>query len=330
MSLIKSRQPIYNALPGDDRKTTEPILRQGSWELYLQGIKQFWHAGEIRAWEKDRLDFANKLSPELQHCVKLILGFFAAGDQFVNENIIESIRELFSVIEVRYFYDFQIMMENIHAQTYSMLIVNLINDSAERDAIFKAFESLECIRAMVEWLRSCRADITNGNVARGLLKQACVEGIFFTSCFCVIYWLGSRGWMPALCQSNNLIARDEDLHTRFGIHLITDYVNVKPTTAEYYEIVGEAVVIADKFAQDMLPRGVPEMTAELMSDYIRVVANCLLARAGIPALYPGVRQPFGFMEQINMKMRENFFEQPTTVYEQGSATATPIDYDSEF
>jgi ribonucleotide reductase beta subunit family protein with ferritin-like domain len=230
----------------------------------------------------------------------------------VNVNLAKRFKEDVPIIEVEMFYDFQMMMENIHAETYSLQLETIVNDVAKRDRLLNALNTIPSIRALTDWMKNCIE--SHENFAKRLLMMACAEGIFFSGCFCAIYWLQNNGLMPGLGHANELIARDEGLHTRFALHL---YNMIEPahklSCAQIHSLFGEAVKLAKEFTNDALPEPLAEMNADLMSKYIESVADNLLCMIDVPILY-GTKNPFAFMNQINFDNRTNFFERRVSEY----------------
>lgn len=268
---------------------------------------------------RDAIDWV-KLSPAQKHCVKFIIAFFASSDKIVNINIIERFKKDFPILEVGYFYDTQVSMENIHAHMYALLADTIIPDEAERNHILNAVTTIPVVAKMSEYMFKCIS--SDEPVAERILRMACVEGIFFTGCFCIIYWLTSKGLMPGLGQSNELIARDESLHTTFPLFL---YSLFKPEFrlqhARIHEIFTDAVDIAVEFVRAAVPAGMAEMSPELMIPYVQCCANNLLALIGCPPLYNS-KHNFAFMEQINLKNRSNFFERKVSEYSKVTVSDT--------
>ena len=315
-------------VPGDDRLTTFPIQRELLWKLYKQATKSFWVVEEVNL-SVDRNDFARKLSPQEKHFVKLILAFFAASDKIVNINLAKRFKEEIKILEVEYFYDFQMMMENIHAEMYSLLLDTLIESEEEKQHLLNAAQTIPIIKKMTEWMYKWIN--SSDNFAQRLLGMACVEGIFFSGCFCAIFWLCNRGLMPGLGHSNELISRDEGLHTLFAAILFSMIKEqYKLDTKTCFDIVREAVDIAKEFINEALPINLPEMNSLLMSTYIEFVADNLLNLANLDILY-GSAQPFQFMEQINLQNKTNFFERYVSNYQKTPKSDTEVfEISSEF
>lgn len=306
--VVTSKSP-FELIPEDSRLTTFPICRPEVWAWYKDAQRCFWTVEEINV-SNDVIQYATKLTKGEQRFVKHILAFFAASDGIVNLNLAKRFKDDVKILEAGYFYDFQIMMENIHAEMYSILLEAIIPSKTERDELLTAAVTMPIIKEMSDYMFKC---INSGaKFGDRLLRMACVEGIMFTGCFCAIYWLQNRGLMPALGHSNELIARDEALHTMFAMFLYNMTLE-KLTEEEVVEIVCEAVVLAKKFITDALPNNLPEMNAQLMGDYIECQADNLVALININPIY-GTKHNFHFMEQINLTNRSNFFERRVADY----------------
>ena len=287
--------------PEDGRLTTFPIHRPTIWKYYEDAQRMYWVPAEV-SLSRDVNDF-EKLTNNEKKYIKHILAFFATSDGIVNINLAQRFKQEIPILEVGYFYDYQMMIENVHAHMYSILIDTLIKDLAEKQVI------LSELTTMAEFIFKC-VD-SNDNLANRLLRMACVEGIFFTGCFCAIYWLQNRGLMPGLGHSNELISRDEALHTMFALHL---YWMLPPiSTVEIYGIFDEAVQIACKFIETALPDDLSEMNSTTMKEYIKSQADNLLSLIDTPKLYNS-KNPYLFMEQINLQNHTNFFERRVSEY----------------
>lgn len=296
-------------IPEDSRLTTFPIARPQIWAYYQDAYKCFWTVEEISI-SADIFHYDTKLNPGEKHFVKHVLAFFAASDGIVNLNLVERFKKDLKILEVGYFYDFQIMMENIHAHMYSILLDAIIPNKTEKEILLNAINTMPIIQKMSQYMFKCID--SEASFPERLLRMACVEGIFFTGCFCVIYWLANRGLMPALGHSNELIARDEALHTMFAMMLYTMCTNKLPQD-HVYSIFAEAVNLATEFIAEALPNGLIGMNASMMTDYIKCQADNLITLIDLPKLY-GVVHDFGFMEQINLTNRTNFFERRVSEY----------------
>lgn len=319
----------FNRSAADDRMTTYPISRNDLWEFYEKAKISYWVPQEI-TFSQDKHDFNSKLTKDEQRFVKHVLAFFASSDGIVNVNLATRFKNDVNMLEANYVYDFQMMIENIHAETYSLQIDTIIESVAEREKLFNSVKNIAVIAKMTEWMY--RAIDSKATFAERLLMMACVEGIFFTGCFCAIYWLQTRSLMPGLAHANELIARDEALHTEFALHL---YNIMKPScklsSKSVHKIFNEAVEIAMEFISDALPKGLAEMNATLMKKYIKVQANNLLSIIDVPLLYvtekgEPIKHDFHFMNKINMANRTNFFERRVSEYSK-QKEAEDDDYD---
>lgn len=291
-----------------DRFVLFPIQHADIWQMYKQAEASFWTAEEVDL-SHDLKDW-DRLNNGERHFITNVLAFFAASDGIVNENLaINFIREV-QIPEARCFYGFQIMMENIHSETYSLLIDSYIKDNAEKQRLFHAIETVPCVKKKAEWaLRWIR----KGSFAERLVAFAAVEGIFFSGSFCSIFWLKKRGIMPGLSFSNELISRDEGLHCDFAC-LLYSTLKDKLGTEVIHQIIGNAVDIEKEFVSDSLPVDLIGMNAKLMCQYIEFVADRLLVALGYPKLYRA-SNPFDFMELISLQGKTNFFEKRVGEYQ---------------
>ena len=293
----------------DNRFVMFPIQHNDIWNMYKKQVDCFWRAEEVDL-SKD-IDDWKKLTPHEKHFISMILAFFAASDGLVIENL--GIRFMSEVqnSEARAFYGFQIAMENIHSQMYSMLIETYISDKTEKNNLFNALITYECIKKKGDWAKKWIND-NRSTFATRLVAFACVEGIFFSGAFCSIFWLKKRGLMPGLTFSNELISRDEALHTEFAV-LLYSKLNKKINKNRIYEIVTEAVEIEKEFITDALPCRLIGMNSVLMSQYIEFVADRLLVQLGYDKHY-NANNPFSFMELISVESKTNFFEKRVSEY----------------
>lgn len=292
-----------------------PIKYNDIWEMYKKSEASFWTAEEIDL-AQDLIHWEN-LNPGEKHFISHVLAFFAASDGIVNENLAVNFTNEVQVPEARCFYGFQIMMENIHSETYSLLIDTYIKDQREKDHLFNAIETVPCVGKKAQWaLRWIESD----SFAERLVAFAAVEGIFFSGSFCSIFWLKKRGLMPGLSFSNELISRDEGLHCDFACLLYAKYLNNKLSEARVREIIMDAVAIEQEFITDALPVALIGMNAKLMSQYIEFVADRLLLSLGYDKVY-NATNPFDFMEMISLQGKTNFFEKRVSEYQKaGVAT----------
>ncbi|MBL7894652.1 MAG: ribonucleotide-diphosphate reductase subunit beta [Bacteroidia bacterium] len=293
-----------------DRFVLFPIKHKDIWEMYKKAEASFWTAEEIDL-ASDITDWNNKLNDNERHFIKHVLAFFAASDGIVNENLAVNFLNEVQSPEARCFYGFQVMMENIHSETYSLLIDTYIKDPAEKDKLFHAIDTVPCVGKKAEWALRW---INNGNFAERLIAFAAVEGIFFSGSFCSIFWLKKRGLMPGLSFSNELISRDEGLHCDFACLLYTQYIKNKMPIEQITKIITDAVAIEKEFVSDAIPVKLIGMNSDLMCQYIEFVADRLLVALGCPKFY-NAANPFDFMEMISLQGKTNFFEKRVAEYQ---------------
>ena len=291
-----------------DRFVILPIKYPAIWEMYKKAEASFWTAEEIDL--SDDLKHWENLNPGEKHFISHILAFFAASDGIVNENLAINFMSEVQLPEARCFYGFQIMMENIHSETYALLIDTYIKDPAEKDRLFHAIDTVPCVGKKAEWALRW---INNGSFAERLIAFAAVEGIFFSGSFCSIFWLKKRGLMPGLTFSNELISRDEGSHCEFACMLYKMLDN-RLSTEDATRIITDAVEIEKEFVTDALPVNLIGMNAKLMSQYIEFVADRWLDELGYPKVY-GASNPFDFMEMISLQGKTNFFEKRVGDYQ---------------
>lgn len=307
-------EPLLQENP--DRFVLFPIQHPDIWNMYKKAEASFWTAEEIDL-SADLLDWHSKLNVDEQHFIKHVLAFFAASDGIVNENLaVNFMREVQSP-EARCFYGFQIMIENIHAETYSLLIDTYIKDSAEKHYLFHALDTVSCVSKKGQWALKW---ISQGSFAERLVAFAAVEGIFFSGSFCAIFWLKKRGLMPGLSFANELISRDEGLHCDFACLLYSKLQH--PLSQDMvHELIANAVAIEKEFVVDALPVKLIGMNADLMCQYIEFVADRLLVALGYSKLYHAVN-PFDFMELISLQGKTNFFERRVSEYQKSGVLAS--------
>lgn len=286
-----------------------PVQDNDIWKMYKKQMDCFWRAEEID-FSKDIDDWV-KLTSNEQYFIKMVLAFFAASDGIVLENLAMRFMTDVQLPEARAFYGFQLMMENVHSETYSLLIDSYIKEQDEKTKLFKAIDNFPCIKKKADWAIKWIND-NRSSFATRLIAFACVEGIFFSGAFCSIYWMKKRGLMPGLTFSNELISRDEGMHTDFAV-LLYSKLNRKLKRSKIYEIVKEAVTIEKEFICEALPCKLIGMNAKLMSQYIEFVADRLILQLGYNKLY-NVGNPFDFMEMISIEGKTNFFEKRVSDY----------------
>lgn len=293
-----------------DRFVLFPIKHPDIWEMYKKAEASFWTAEEIDL-AQDLQDWNDKLNDDERHFIKHVLAFFAASDGIVNENLAINFLNEVQYPEARCFYGFQVMIENIHSETYSLLIDTYIKDPVEKDRLFHAIDTVPAVKQKAEWALRW---ITNGSFCERLVAFAAVEGIFFSGSFCSIFWLKKRGLMPGLTFSNELISRDEGLHCDFACLLYTQHIVKKMPAEQVTKIITDAVSIEKIFVSDSLPVKLIGMNADLMCQYIEFVADRLLVALGCPKFYNAVN-PFDFMELISLQGKTNFFEKRVAEYQ---------------
>lgn len=293
-----------------DRFVIFPIKHNDIWEYYKKSEASFWTAEEIDL-SNDLGDWNNKLNDNERHFVKHVLAFFAASDGIVNENLAINFLNEVQYPEARFFYGFQVMMENIHSETYSLLIDTYIKDPVEKDKLLHAVETVPCVGKKADWALTW---INNGSFAERLIAFAAVEGIFFSGSFCSIFWLKKRGLMPGLSFSNELISRDEGLHCDFACMIYSDHIQNKLPKEQVTKIITDAVTIEKEFVSDAIPVRLIGMNADLMCQYIEFCADRLLLALGCDKFYNAVN-PFDFMEMISLQGKTNFFEKRVAEYQ---------------
>lgn len=293
-----------------DRFVLFPIKHDDIWAFYKKAEASFWTAEEIDL-SPDLVDWDNKLNDDERYFIKHVLAFFAASDGIVNENLAENFVAEVQYTEAKFFYGFQIAMENIHSETYSLLIDSYIKDSKEKNGLFNAIETMDCVKKKADWALRW---IDEGSFAERLIAFAAVEGIFFSGSFCSIFWLKKRGLMPGLSFSNELISRDEGLHCDFACLLYNNHLNNKLPKEKVREIILDAVEIEKEFILDALPVKLIGMNSDLMSQYIEFVADRLLVELECEKEF-NVTNPFDFMDMISIQGKTNFFEKRVAEYQ---------------
>jgi ribonucleotide reductase beta subunit family protein with ferritin-like domain len=304
-----------------------PIKNNDIWEMYKKQVDCFWRAEELDL-SKDIIDW-NGLNNDEKYFISMILGFFAASDGIVSENLAMRFMNDVQLSEARAFYGFQIAMENIHSEVYSLLIDSYIKDNIEKDKMFNAINHFPCIKKKADWALKWISDKRSSFQTR-LVSFACVEGIFFSGAFCAIYWLKKRGLMPGLTFSNELISRDEALHTEFAVLLYSKLLK-KLQKSKIHEIIKEAVEIEQEFICDALPCRLIGMNSKLMGQYIEFVADRLCLQLGYDKIYNS-SNPFDFMEMISIEGKTNFFEKRVSEYALSEKTKDEgiFDFNADF
>tara|TARA_Y100001938_G_scaffold37922_1_gene52305 strand:- start:3993 stop:4961 length:969 start_codon:yes stop_codon:yes gene_type:complete len=307
-----------------------PIQHHDIWNFYKKSQASFWTAEEIDLSD-DLADYENLEEGE-KHFINNVLAFFAASDGIVNENLAENFVREVQYPEAKCFYGFQIMMENIHSETYSLLIDTYVKDKVEQDKYFKAIETIPCVQEKATWALQW---INSPSFAERLIAFAAVEGIFFSGSFCSIFWLKKRGLMPGLSFSNELISRDEGLHCDFAVHLHNVHVQDRVPQEKIKEIIISALDIEKSFITDSLPVDLIGMNSTLMRQYLEFVADRLLVDLKCEKVY-NVSNPFDFMQNIALQNKTNFFEKRVAEYAKANvgtdstAQQGDLSFDSEF
>ena len=311
----------------ENRYVMFPIQDQDIWKMYKKQVDCFWRAEEIDL-SKD-ISHWESLNKDEKYFISMILAFFAASDGIVLENLAARFMGEVQSSEARAFYGFQIAMENIHSETYSLLIDTYIKDREEKSMLFQAIQNYPCIKKKADWAIKWIQD-KRSSFATRLIAFACIEGIFFSGAFCSIYWLKKRGLMPGLTFSNELISRDEALHTEFAV-LLYSKLNKKINKQKVIEIIKEAVEIEKEFICDALPCRLIGMNSDLMCQYIEFVADRLIVQLGYEKIY-NTKNPFDFMDMISIEGKTNFFEKRVSEYALADKTKQEdvFDLDSDF
>jgi ribonucleoside-diphosphate reductase beta chain len=293
-----------------------PIEHNDIWEFYKQHQAAFWTAEEVDL-TNDIRDWEN-LTENEKYFIKNVLSFFAASDGIVNENLAENFYREVQYPEAKFFYGFQLAMENIHSLMYSLLIDTYISNSKEKDECFNAIDRLPAVQKKAKWALEW---IEKSSFAERLVAFAAVEGIFFSGSFCSIFWMKSRGIMQGLCNANSLIFKDENLHCDFAIHLLNNHLEERPSEKRIKEILLSALEIEKEFITESLPVSLIGMNSNLMKQYLEFVVDGLLVKMGCSKEF-NVEQPFKFMEQIAVETKGNFFESRTMEYQKAKLNET--------
>jgi len=319
-------EPILQ--PNDNRFVIFPIQHDDLWDWYKKQQACFWTAEEIDLSE-DILDWNTKLTEDERYFIKHILAFFAASDGIVNENLAENFVNEVQYSEAKFFYGFQIMMENIHSETYSLLIDTYVKDEVEKDKLFNAIENFPAIKKKADWALKW---IESDSFAERLIAFAAVEGIFFSGAFCSIFWLKKRGLLPGLTFSNELISRDEGMHCDFAVHLHNNHMVNKVPKERIIEIIVDALNIEREFVTESLPVSLIGMNSKLMTQYLEFVTDRLLEEFNCEKEY-NATNPFDFMEMISLEGKTNFFEKRVSEYQKAgvkSGGTGSISFDADF
>ncbi|MEE3999984.1 ribonucleotide-diphosphate reductase subunit beta [Tenacibaculum sp. FZY0031] len=323
---MASIEPILQE--NKDRFVIFPIQHNDLWEWYKKQQACFWTAEEIDL-HSDLTDWNSKLTDDERYFIKHVLAFFAASDGIVNENLAENFVNEVQYSEAKFFYGFQIMMENIHSETYSLLIDTYIKDEEEKNRLFKAIEVFPAIKKKADWALKW---IDSDSFAERLIAFAAVEGIFFSGSFCSIFWLKKRGLLPGLTFSNELISRDEGMHCDFAVHLHNNHLVNKVPKERIREIIISALDIEREFITESLPVSLIGMNATLMTQYLEYVTDRLLLEFECEKEY-GSTNPFDFMEMISLEGKTNFFEKRVSEYQKAgvkSGGTGSISFDADF
>jgi ribonucleoside-diphosphate reductase subunit M2 len=323
LKALEKEEPILKE--NKQRFVLFPIQYGELWKAYKKAEASFWTSEEID-FSKDKQDWDLQMNDNERYFIKHIIGFFAGSDGIVLENLMQNFSTEVQVPEARCFYSFQGTIENIHSEVYSQLIDKYVDDPTEKDTLFNAIENIPCIQKKAQWAMKWMNPETASFYER-IVAFATVEGIFFSGSFCAIYWLKKRGLMPGLTFSNELISRDEGMHTDFAV-LLYSMLKHKLDTEHIYEIIQEAVEIEKEFITQSIPCAMIGMNVNLMSQYIEYVADRLIVQLGYPKLYKS-ENPFDFMQLISMEGKTNFFEKRVSEYSLASVKIDPTKDNSD-
>ena len=308
MSIVNTDQEILTDQE-EKRYVIFPIRHDKFWEMYKKAEANFWTTEEVDL-EKDKSDW-KKLTAGEQLFVESVLAFFAASDGIVNENLVERFCQEVTILEAKFFYGFQIAIENIHSEMYSLLIATYVKDIEKQNHLFNAVDTMPSVKKKADWALKW-INSKDAPFSHRIIGFAAVEGIFFSGSFCSIFWLKKRGLMPGLTFSNELISRDEGMHTDFAV-LMYSMLSHKLNKEQIYQIVREAVLIEKEFINDSIPCAMIGMNSSLMAEYIEFVADRLIYQLGYPKIY-NTTNPFNFMQLISMENKTNFFEKRVGEY----------------
>lgn len=312
----------------DERTRLYPIQYPDIWDMYKKQFAAFWSVEEVSL--VDDLDHWKKLDDDEKHFVLMILGFFANSDFIVNENLDENFVEQIKVPELKMLYHYQEMMEDIHSQMYQVLIDTLVSEEETKDKLFNSVKDIECIKKKAEWARKW---IKEGSFVQRLVAFSIVEGIFFSASFCSIFWLKKQGLMPGLCQSNELISRDEGMHRDTAVMVYRNHINNKLENEVIIDMIKDAVEVEKEFVRDSLPYNLKGMNKKLMCDYVEYVADHLSNELIGGRIYKR-ENPFPWMSLISLENKGNFFERKVTNYAKQTVLSkkeeNEISFDAEF
>ena len=326
---MNTSEPILEKNEG--RFVIFPIQHHDIWEWYKKSEASFWTAEEIDL-HQDLTDWTSKLNEDERYFIKHILAFFAASDGIVNENLAENFVNEVQYSEAKFFYGFQIMMENIHSETYSLLIDTYVKDDVEKDQLFNTIENFPAIKKKADWALKW---IDSPSFAERLIAFAAVEGIFFSGAFCSIFWLKKRGIMPGLTFSNELISRDEGVHCDFAVHLHNHHLVNKVPKDRIRSIIVDALNIEREFITESLPASLIGMNSNLMTQYLEFVTDRLLVELQCEKEF-NTKNPFDFMDMISLQGKTNFFEKRVAEYQKAGVAnstdkeANKISFDADF
>lgn len=326
--MLPHSEPILQK--NNDRFVIFPIQHDDIWEWYKKSEASFWTAEEIDL-HQDLTDWNEKLNDDERYFIKHILAFFAASDGIVNENLAENFINEVQYSEAKFFYGFQIMMENIHSETYSLLIDTYVKDEKEKHLLFNAIDNFPAIKKKADWALKW---IDSPDFAERLIAFAAVEGIFFSGAFCSIFWLKKRGLMPGLTFSNELISRDEGVHCDFAVHLHNHHLINKVPKERIHEILIDALNIEREFITESLPASLIGMNSALMTQYLEFVTDRLLSELGCEKEF-NISNPFDFMDLISLQGKTNFFEKRVSEYQKAGVMnkeeeKDKFNFDAEF
>lgn len=287
-----------------------PIQHDDIWQMYKQAEASFWVAGELD-FSQDLSDWKNKLNDSERHFLKYVLAFFAASDGIVNENLAINFMREVQIPEARFFYGFQTAIENVHSEAYGLMIDSYISNEDEKNMLFNAIETVPAVKVKAEWALKW---IKSENFVERLVAFSAVEGILFSGSFCSIFWLKKRGLMPGLAHSNELISRDEGMHTDFACLLYRKYIQNKLSEAKVHEILSGAMEVEKQFITEAIPSSLIGINATSMTEYLKFVTDRLANSLGYRSIYNS-KNPFDFMELISMEGKTNFFERRVSEYQ---------------